>query len=83
MSSRSIQDIIARRLEKDVLQTRLANALKTSCEDFLKTSSKRLEDVFGRRLERQKIVTLKTSSRRLQNVLENKKCLLGRRLIKA
>ena len=51
----------------------LENVLKTSCEVILKTSWKRLEDVFGRRiantswrrLGRRKIVTLKTSWRRL------------------
>ena len=64
---------------------RLENVLKTPCEDVLKASWRSLEDIFGRglantswrRLGRWRIVTLKTSSRRLQEVLENKKCLLG------
>ena len=40
------------------------------------TSWKRLQDVF-KRSWKTKSVTLKTSSRRLEDVLENKKCLLG------
>ena len=59
--SRRLQDIIAKRLEEDVLQTRLEDVLKTSCKDVLQI---RLED------------DLKTSWRRLKDVLENKKCLL-------
>ena len=61
--------------------------LEDVLEDVLKTSWRRLEGVFGRRiantfwrrwkrLERRKIVTLKTSSIRLEDVLENKKCLI-------
>ena len=53
------------RLE-DVLGRRIAN-----------TSWRRLEDVFKRSWKK-KNVTLKTSSRCLEDVLENKKCLLSR-----
>ena len=47
------------------------DVLKTSCKDILKTSGRRLEDLFktsSRRLGRRKIVTLKTSSRRLEDM---------------
>ena len=57
---------LSRRLE-DVLQ----RSLETSCKDVLKTSWRSLEDVFktsSRRLERQKIVTLKTSSRCFEDI---------------
>ena len=47
--------------------------MKTFEEDVLQI---RLEDVF-KRSWKTKSVTLKTSSRRLEDVLENKKCLLG------
>ena len=49
--------------------------MKTSCKDNLNTSSRRLEDIIGRRIAniRRKFVTLKTSSRHLEEVLENKK----------
>ena len=47
-------------------------------EEFLKTFSKDVLKASWRRIERWNIVTLKTSSRRLYRVLENKKCLLGR-----
>ena len=77
-----------RRLGEDVLKTSwrclqcnifclircLENVLKTSCEVILKTSWRRLEDVFGRRIantswrrfRRRKIVMLKASWRRLE-----------------
>ena len=49
-------------------------------QDVFKTSwirlAKKFEDDFGRRLERGKIVSLKASSRHLEDVLENKNCLL-------
>ena len=45
----------------------MEDALQIHLEDVLKTSSRHLL----------KIVTLKTSSRRLEEVLGNKKCLLG------
>ena len=64
-----LHDIIARHLHEDVLKTFFEDALKTRLEDVLKTSS--------RRLGRRKIVKLKTSSRRFEDVLENKKCLLN------
>ena len=57
-----------RRLE-DVLGKRIAN-----------TSWRRLEDIF-KTSWKTKSVTLKTSSKRLEDVLENKKCLLGSNLI--
>ena len=74
-SSKRLQDKIARRLLEDFLRRLLANTFwrrltKVSCKHLLKTS--------WRRLGRQKIVTVKTFSRRLEDVLENKKCLLGR-----
>ena len=53
-----------RRLE-EVLGRHIAN-----------TSWRRLQDVF-KTFWKTKSVTLKTSSRRLEDVLENKKCLLG------
>ena len=72
---RRLQDIIARSLLEDILVTswrrRLENFLKMSCEGVLKMW--RPEDVFTRR----KIITLKTSWRRFENVLESKECLLG------
>ena len=60
--SRRLQEVFARGLLEDVLK-------KTSCKHILQTSE--------RRLGRWKTVPLKTASRRLQNVLENKKCLQG------
>ena len=62
---RRLQDIIARGL---------ANM---SWELLANTSWRRIPNTSWRRLGRGKSVTLKTSSRRLQDVLENKKCLLG------
>ena len=50
--------------------------LKTSWRHNCKTSWRHLEDVF-KRSWKTKSVTLKTSLRRLEDVLENKKCLLG------
>ena len=61
-------------------------------EDVLKTSWRRLEDVLNvtfffvfhdvlKTSWKTKSITLKTSLRRLQDVLENKKCLLGNRSI--
>ena len=79
---------LPRRFE-DVLKTSCEDVLKTSCEDVLKTFLEDVEDVLedqnllrgiktsSRRLGRPKIVTLKTLSRHLQDVLGNKKCLLG------
>ena len=73
--SRRLQDITARhlhedvlktswkRLEENVLQTRLEYISRRRLEDILKTSSRHL---------------WKTSSRRLEDVLGNQKCLLGR-----
>ena len=49
------------------MKTFLEDALQIHLEDVLKTSSRRLL----------KIVTLKMSSRRLEDVLGNRKCLLG------
>ena len=61
-------------------------------EDVLKMSWRRLENILGRRIAntswrrlqddfkrswKTKSVTLKTASRRLEDVLENKKCLVG------
>ena len=60
-SLRCSQDVFARCLLEDVL--------KMSCKHVLKAS--------WRRLGRWKIVKLKKSLRRLQDVLENKKYLLG------
>ena len=59
---------------------RYEKVLKTSCEDVLKTSWRRLQEFFGRgltntswrRLRRWKIVTLKTSSKNFYNVLEKR-----------
>ena len=72
MSSRSLQDMSSRRLQ-DLSSRRLVRCF----QDDFKTSS--------RRLGRQKIVTLKTCWRRLQDmcwrrlkdVLKTNKCLLG------
>ena len=88
---RRLQDIIARSLLEDILVTswrrRLENFLKMSCEGVLKmwrpedVLKKFLEDILQLRLEdvftRRKIITLKTSWRRFENVLESKECLLG------
>ena len=76
-----LEDIIARRLKEDVLQIRLEDVLeevlKTSWRRLWKRSCKHDLKTSWRRLGRWKIVTLKTSSRRLQDILKNKKCLLG------
>ena len=81
--SRRLQDITARhlhedvlktswkRLEEDVLQTRLEYISRRRLEDILKTSSRHLWKTFCKHV-------LKTSSRRLEEVLGNQKCLLGR-----
>ena len=54
------------------------DVLKTSPRYNCKTSwRKRLANRYWRRFRRQKIVMLKISSRSLEDVLENKKCLLG------
>ena len=74
-----------RRLEEDNMPVRLEDVCKTSCEEVLKMSWRLLKNVFGRCLAnwswrcrgRWKSITLKTSSRNHQDVLENKKCLLG------
>ena len=58
---RRLQDVFARPLPK-MSSRLLQDAFKTSSQGVFKTFSRRL------RLERQKIVTLKTSSRRLQYV---------------
>ena len=58
--------------KKILLGRRLEDVLKTFKEDV---SQIRLEDVF-KTSWKTKSVTLKTSSRRLKDVLENKKCLL-------
>ena len=60
--SRRLQEVFARGLLEGVLK-------KTSCKHILQTPE--------RHLGRWKFVPLKTASRRLQNVLENKKCLQG------
>ena len=75
---------LLRRLQ-DALKTSSRHNCKTSCKHVLETSWRRLEDVLGRliantswrRLGRWKSITLKMSSRRLEDGLENKKCLLG------
>ena len=97
-SQRRLQDMSWRRLQhvfsvkmfylprplEDVLQIRLKDLLKTSCRHL----TRRLEDVFKTswgRLGRQKIVALKTSPRRLENmswrrlqdVLETNKMFIG------
>ena len=91
-SCKHVLKTLWRRLEnvlKDILKTSCEDVLKTSCEDVLKTFLEDVEDVLedqnllrgiktsSRRLGRPKIVTLKTLSRHLQDVLGNKKCLLG------
>ena len=75
-SWRCLEDVLKKTSWKHVLKTSwrrfLEDVLQTRLEDILKTSPSRL----GRR----NIVTLKTFSRHLQDVLENKKCLLGHAL---
>ena len=71
-----------RHLEEEVLQTRLEDVLKmswrqTSCEDVLQILLEEVLKTSSRHLGRQKIVTLKRSSKRLEDFLKNKKCLLG------
>ena len=83
-SSKRLQDVFKKTCCKHVLRTswrRLENVLKISCEDVLKTF---LEDVLQICLQevfktssKTKDVTLKKSWRRLEDVLENKKYLLG------
>ena len=75
-SWRSLQDVIS------VIASHLANTSWRRLEDVLgrriaNTSWRRLQDVF-KRSWKTKSITLKTSSRRPDNVLENKKCLLGK-----
>ena len=84
---RRLQDVFSvtffclpRRLE-DIIARRLANTSWRRLEDILgrliaNTSWRSLEDIFNTSWKT-KSVTLKTSSRRLEDVLENKKCLLG------
>ena len=82
---------LPRRLE-DIIARRLANTSWRRLEDVLKTSwrrlARRLEDILGRRIRRIANTSsrlFKTSSRglgrqkvlRLEDVLENKKCLMG------
>ena len=86
-SRRHLQDVFSvtffclpRRLE-DIIARRLANTSWRRLEDILgrriaNTSWRRLQDVF-KRSWKTKSFTLKTSSRCLQDVSENKKCLLG------
>ena len=64
-----LEDIIARRLKEDVLQIRLEDVF----EEVLKTSRRRLEDVFGRGLAN-------ATWRRLEDVLEDEKLLRWKRL---
>ena len=49
--------------------------MQTRLEDVLKTSWRRLEDIWGKRIANGRRKVLRW--RRLQDVLENKKCLLG------
>ena len=73
-------------LFKATWRRRFANKFWRHLEDVLKTCWRRLEDVCGRRtantswrtLGRQKIIMLTTSSRRLEDILENQRWLLGR-----
>ena len=81
---RRLEDIIARRLANTSwrrLGRRLEDVLKTSwrrlgrhLEDVLKTSWRRFRKTYCK-------CVLKTSSRGLEDVLENKKCLLGTNLL--
>ena len=76
----------SRQLEEDVLQTSFEDIWKTFWKRVEDVLRRRLEDVCGRRttntswrtLGRQKIVMLTTSSRRLEDILENQRCLLRR-----
>ena len=66
---------------KHVLKTSWRHNCKTSYKHVLKTSWRRFRKTYRKYVLKTswktKSVTLKTSSRRLQDVLENKKCLLG------
>ena len=87
MSWRHLQDFFTRSpgKRKNVSWRHLQDVLKKFWENFLKKSSRLLEHIVGRRLanmswrrlEEQKNVTLKTSSRRFEDVLKNKISLLG------
>ena len=88
---RRLEDIISRRLANTPrrrLGRRLEDVLKMSwrrlarrLEDVLKTSSRHFRKTYYKYVFKTswktKSVTLKPSSRRLEDVLENKKCLLG------
>ena len=65
MSSRRLQDVFS--VTIFCLPRRLQDILKTSCKNVLKTFSRRICKMSSRRLGRRKIVTLKTSSRRLED----------------
>ena len=76
MSSRDLQDVFS------VTIFRLPRRLQDVLRHFCKASTRRLQDIFARRLqedvlEDQQIVTLKTCWRRLQDVLKTNKCSLG------
>ena len=66
---------LLRRLQ-DALKTSSRHNCKTSCKHVLETSWRCFRKTW-RRLGRRKSITLKMSSRRLEDGLENKKCLLG------
>ena len=71
MSSRRLQDMSSRRLQRNNFSSSKTSSrrLARGLENVFKTSS--------RRLGRRKIVTLKTCWRRLQDVLRTNKCLVG------
>ena len=75
---------LGRRLE-DVLKLCFEGILKTSWRRLAKTSWRRFWKTYCKHALktswRRQIVTLKTSSRRLTDVLENTKCLLGHRKV--
>ena len=62
---------------QDVLQARLEDVLKTSCKTSWRQFRKTYCKYVLKTSWKTKSVTLKTSSRRLEDALENKKCLLG------
>ena len=75
---------LGRRLE-DVLKLCFEGIFKTSWRRLAKTSWRRFWKTYCKHALktswRRQIVTLKTSSRRLTDVLENTKCLLGHRKV--
>ena len=58
------------------------DVLWVSLDERCPLGGRRIANTSWRRLGRQKIIMLKTSARRLEGVLENQRCLLGRGMLR-